>query len=91
MYNQRDMVLIPIPFTDLSSNKRCPVIIISNDNYSKSNLDIIVVVALTSNLIFENKYCIDIDNHNLKEGKFPQKSRIRCDKIYTYIVIKKIQ
>jgi mRNA interferase MazF len=91
MYNQRDIVLIPIPFTDLSSNKKRPVIIISNDNYNKSNLDV-VVVALTSNLIFENKYSIDIDNHNLERGKLPQKSRIRCDKIYTLskdIVVKK--
>ncbi len=82
MYNQRDIVLIPIPFTDLSSHKKRPVIIISNDNYNEINYDI-VVVALTSNLIFENKYSIDIDNHNLEDGRLPQKSRIRCDKIYT--------
>jgi mRNA interferase MazF len=91
MYNQRDIVLIPIPFTDLSSNKKRPVIIISNDNYNKNNLDI-VVVALTSNLNIENKYSIDIENYNLVEGKLPKKSRIRCDKIYTLsknIVVKK--
>jgi len=90
-FNQRDIVLIPIPFSDLSSNKKRPVIVISNDIYNKSNLDI-VVVALTSNLIFENEYCIIIDNHNLENGKLPQKSHIRCDKIYTLsknIVVKK--
>ena len=38
MYNQRDIVHIPIPFTDLSSNKRRPVIIISNDDYKKTIL-----------------------------------------------------
>lgn len=32
MYKQRDIVLIPTPFTDLSSNKKRPVIIISNDS-----------------------------------------------------------
>ncbi len=91
MYNQRDIVLIPIPFTDLSSQKRLPVIIISSDRYNKNNPEI-VVVALTSNLIFENEYSIDIDDHNLEEGQLPQKSRIRCDKIYTLsktIVVKK--
>lgn len=46
MYNQRNIVLIPIPFTDLSSQKRRPVIIISSDRYHKNNPDI-VVVALT--------------------------------------------
>ena len=47
---------------------------------------------MTSNLILENKYSIDIDNHNLEKGELPQKSRIRCDKIYTLsknIVVKK--
>ena len=36
-----DIVLIPIPFTDLSSQKRRPVIIIKTKD--------IVVVAMTSN------------------------------------------
>jgi mRNA interferase MazF len=81
-YNQRDIVLIPIPFSDLSSNKKRPVIIISNDGYNKNNFDIIVV-AITSNLIFKNEYCLEIDNNNLEKGTLPKKSQIRCDKIYT--------
>jgi mRNA interferase MazF len=90
-YKQRDIVLVPIPFSDLSTNKKRPVIIISNDNYNIENEDI-VVVALTSNLVYENSYCIDIDRNDVKEGKLPKKSRIRCDKIYTLsrnIVLKK--
>jgi len=34
MPEQGDIVLIPIPFTDLSSQKRRPVIVISNDTYT---------------------------------------------------------
>jgi mRNA interferase MazF len=48
MPNQGDIVLIPIPFTDLSSQKRRPVIVISNDSYNQSTPDV-VVVAMTSN------------------------------------------
>lgn len=90
-FSQRDIVLIPILFTDLSSNKKRPVIIISNDVYNENNPDI-VVVALTSNLAFDNEYCVEIDNHNLEKGRLPLKSQIRCDKIYTLskdIVVKK--
>jgi hypothetical protein len=34
MPSQGDIILIPIPFTDLSSQKRRPVIVISNDSYN---------------------------------------------------------
>jgi len=48
MPEQGDVLLIPIPFTDLSSRKRRPVIVISNDAYNRRTADI-VVVAMTSN------------------------------------------
>lgn len=41
-----------------------------------------------------NNYCIEIDNTNLESGSLPQKSKIRCDKIYTLsknIIIKKFK
>jgi mRNA-degrading endonuclease toxin of MazEF toxin-antitoxin module len=47
MPEQGDIVLIPIPFTDLSSQKRRPVIVIINDTYNQRTADI-VVVAMTS-------------------------------------------
>jgi len=34
MPDQGEIVLIPIPFTDLSSQKRRPVIVISNNAYN---------------------------------------------------------
>ena len=45
---QGDIVLIPIPFIDLSSHRRRPVIVISNDAYNRRTDDM-VVVAMTSN------------------------------------------
>jgi len=43
MPKQGDILLIPIPCTDLSSQKRRPVIVISNDQYNRKTNDIIVV------------------------------------------------
>ena len=49
MYKQREMVLIPVPFSDLKSARRRPVIVISNNLYNQKTEDI-VVVAVTSNI-----------------------------------------
>ena len=49
MYKQGDILLIPFPFTDLSSTKQRPVLVLSNTKYNESNQDI-VVAAITSNL-----------------------------------------
>ncbi|NLV15961.1 MAG: type II toxin-antitoxin system PemK/MazF family toxin [Syntrophomonadaceae bacterium] len=81
MPEQGEIVLIPIPFSNLQSVKKRPVLVISNDNYNEVTRDI-VVVAITSNLS-EKKYAIDINNDNLVEGQLKVKSCIRCDKIYT--------
>lgn len=48
MPRQDEIGSIPVPFADLSSHKRRPVIIISNDAYNRKSPDVIVV-ALTSN------------------------------------------
>lgn len=48
MPKQGEIVLIPVPFTDLSPTKRRPVIIIANDDYHQTTVDM-VVVAMTSN------------------------------------------
>jgi len=45
---QGDIVLVPVPFTDLSSRKRRPVIVVSSDAYNSDGPDM-VVVAMTSN------------------------------------------
>ena len=49
MYSQCDIVLIPVPFSDLSPKKQRPVLIISNNHYNNLTEDI-VVVAITSQL-----------------------------------------
>ena len=90
MYKQREMILIPIPFSDLKSMKRRPVIVISNNIYNQKTQDIIVV-AVTSNL--ERKdYTIPITQDNIEEGTLPTDSMIRVDKIYSLsrsIVVKR--
>lgn len=80
MLRHGDIVLIPVPFTDLSSQKRRPVVIISNDVYQQQTQDI-VVVAMTSN-IRPTEYGFVITTEDLVEGILNRPSQIRVDKIY---------
>jgi len=81
MYRQGDILLVPVPFTDLSTNKRRPVLVISNDDYNNITEDVIVA-AITSNLT-DKKYAVIITNEDLESGNLKVTSCIRADKIFT--------
>jgi len=78
---QGDIVLIPIPFTDLTSRKRRPVIVVSNDHYNRVAADI-VVVAMTSNPR-RVPYSIPITSTDLEQGSLNRPGTVRVDRIYT--------
>jgi len=48
-YRQRDLLLLPIPFRDLTSRKIRPVVVLSNDRYNGQNADVLVA-GVTSNV-----------------------------------------
>ncbi len=81
MPEQGDIVLIPIPFTDLSSQKRRPVVVISNNAYNRRTADI-VVVAMTSNPEAVD-YSFTIASSDLETGTLNRPGKVRVDKIYT--------
>jgi len=81
MPQQGDIVLIPIPFTDLSSQKRRPVIVISNNAYHQTTTDM-VVVAMTSNPA-SVEYGFVIHPSDLDQGRLNRPGTVRVDKIYT--------
>ena len=81
MPEQGDILLVPIPFTDLSSQKRRPVIVISNNAYNKKTTDL-VVVAMTSNPV-EADYGFTITSNDLEKGTLNHPGKVRADKIYT--------
>lgn len=81
MYSQREIVLVPFPYSDLSSSKRRPVLILSNNEYNHRFRDIIVCV-ITSNL-FKDEYSVVLDDDDLELGILPEKSVIKCHKLFT--------
>jgi mRNA interferase MazF len=81
MPKQRDIVLIPVPFTDLSSVKRRPVLVLSSDAHCQASPDMLVA-AITSNLS-GNMPGVVFNSTDMEIGALPRQSLIRADKLYT--------
>ena len=92
IYRQRDIVLVPFPFSDLSDQKVRPVLILSNDAYNRQSVDV-VVCGLTTNLS-PVPYSITIEVTDVEQpGTLRHKSRIKADTIASLeqtILIKQI-
>lgn len=78
---QKDLVLLPVPFSDFSSMKVRPAIVVSNDNINTSSDDV-MLVPLTS-VLKEVPYSVSITQDSLSEGRLITPSRGRADKIFT--------
>ena len=81
MYKQKEIVLVPFPYSDLSSSKKRPVLIVSNNSYN-SNYPDIVVCVITSN-IFKDNFSVELGNNDLESGIIPELSVIKCHKLFT--------
>ena len=91
MYEQGEILIVPFPFSNLSSVKRRPVLVISRNEDNKKSEDLIVS-GITSNLKNKNHFVM-IENSNLIKGQIPIKSMIKVNKLFSIeqsIVIKKI-
>ena len=80
-YKQGEVVIVPFPFSDLSSFKRRPVLVMSNNDYN-AKADDIVVCGITS-VMRDQPYSIVFDNEDLMVGEIPKMSRIKADKFFT--------
>ncbi len=51
IYSFGDIILVPFTFTDQSSRKKRPAVIVSSDNYNHTKPDLIIM-AITSQMTF---------------------------------------
>ena len=78
--NQKDIVLLPFPFSDLKTSKVRPAIVISNNKFNRKSDDVIMIPMTT---VLKNvSYSITIKPKELSTGKLLKQSRIRVDKIF---------
>lgn len=79
MIEQRDLLLVPFPFSDQSGRKVRPVIVISNNEFNEYSEDILVI-GVTSN-VSKDRYTLDLTNEDLEEGRLLTKCCIKTENI----------
>ena len=88
---QKEIVLLPYPFSDLENRKVRPAIIISNNPFNKKSHDCIAI-PMTS-VIKEIPFSVLVSQQDLSAGKLLKISRVRVDKIFSVekrLILKKV-
>lgn len=82
-FKKGDVVLIPFPFTDLSTSKQRPALIVSSNWFNSQRKDAIVM-AISSQIpdqILKDEYLISFDDQ--QASGLPKSSIIKLGKIVT--------
>lgn len=74
VYKRWEIILVPFPFTDLTSVKRRPALIVSPDNYNTGKD--LIIAYLTSQTNLPARFG-DYDLQKWKEAGLPKASKLR--------------
>jgi len=78
MYEQKEVVLLPFPYTDLSISKLRPALIISNKKLNNSEDRICCLITSNS-----PKQGMLIEKNSFERGVLPFKSWVKPQRIFT--------
>lgn len=67
---QKQIVIVPFPFSDQSGEKKRPALIVSNDGFNEKSDDVIAC-AITSD-ISEDAYSVQIKPGDWKDGMYSE-------------------
>lgn len=88
-YNAFDVVIVPFPFTDISSSKRRPALILSTEKFNiKSRASVMAMITTAT----RDPWPLDVPILDLKKPGLPTASIVRM-KMFTLdhcLIIKKI-
>lgn len=90
MIAQREVYLMPFPFSDQSGTKVRPALILSKDTFNTKSRDVIVC-GITSNLS-KDFYSVQIEPKDLEEGRI-ETSVVKVEslaKVEQQLLVKKI-
>lgn len=80
MYKQGDIILIPYPYTDLSTTKQRPAIVISNQESNNFRED--YIVAKVTSVIRDDTFSYPLKSEHL-DRKMPKKCEVRTNELFT--------
>ena len=78
---QRSVILIPFPYTDLSGAKKRPALVISSLDFNAKNEDVICCL-ITSNLE-DHQHSIKITDKDMESGYLEFDSNVKPYRIFT--------
>ena len=91
MIEQRDLLLVPFPFSDQTGTKVRPVIVISNELFNSHSEDILVIGVTSHNS--KGKYTLSLTSDLLEQGALHNPCSVKVEnvlKIDKDLIIKKI-
>ena len=78
---QRSIILIPFPYTDLSGAKKRPSLVVSSADFNSRNDDVICCL-ITSNPD-DSRHSIRINNKDMENGYLEFDSKVKPYRIFT--------
>ncbi len=78
---QRSVILIPFPYTDLSGAKKRPALVISSLAFNSSNDD--VICCLVTSNPEDMQHSIKITNKDMEKGYLEFDSKVKPYRIFT--------
>jgi len=80
---QGSIVVLPIPFTDLTSAKQRPCLVISSNKLNKHSDDLIVIAITSNDKFSKNLLSIPLQQSDMQNGTLPIKSYIKLQKVFS--------
>jgi len=78
---QRDIILVPFPYSDLTGSKRRPALIVSSDEFNEREIDIICC-AIT-NKSGKDPKSVAITNADVEQAFLMVESKVKPSKLFT--------
>lgn len=88
MYDQKDIILLPFPYSDLTGSKRRPALIVSNDKLNTTQDRICCLITSQ-----QPDIGVFIAKRSIEEGDLPFESWVKPQRIFTVnekIIVKKL-